>query len=78
MDELRPELAEKAIATGLAAYPEFAEFGPRLELVKLFRGQALQVKFAREDRPGGERAWAFQNAVIGEYKRLTGEAVPLH
>ena len=71
--EVDAALAARALEAGLALHPEFAAHAPRVVRVPVFRGTALKVEYGSAERPEGTAAWDFQNAVIKEYKRLSGE-----
>jgi len=71
-DDIHSELAEKALREGLAKYPRFSAFGPKLTARKLFQGNAYMLQYADQPPRDDPDAWEFQNAVVKAYKRLAG------
>ena len=70
--EIDPKIAEQALKEALEKYPDFGQFGPRLEWRALFQGGAWTVQYDQDpprDMPG---AWDFQNAFVKGYKRMAG------
>ncbi len=73
MDEeaIDPALAAKALEEGARAFPRFAEMEPRIEVVKLFRGSTLQVKFGKDQRKQGDPDnFAYEKVVLKTYRAL--------
>lgn len=69
-----PALAAKAIEEGVKAFPKYAEMGPRLERVPLFKGSMLAVRFADDRREKGDPDnFMFEKAVVKAYRALAGE-----
>ncbi len=68
--EVDEGLAAQALQEALERYPDFAEYGPRLEWRALMQGGAFVVQY--RDKPPREapNAWDFQNAVVKRYKSL--------
>jgi hypothetical protein len=70
--EIDPQLARQAIEAGLAKYPRFDAYTPRLIAKPLFQGHALMLEYAEQPPRDDPDAWEFQNAVVKTYKRLAG------
>ncbi len=61
--------ASRAIAEGTKAYPKFANMSPYLEIVKLFRGSQIVVKFKDDRREKGDPDnFAFEKIVVKAYR----------
>ena len=75
MDEERIDeaLAARALEDGARAFPQFADMKPRIEVVKLFRGSTLQVKFGDDKRQQGDPDnFAYEKVVLKTYRALAG------
>jgi hypothetical protein len=76
VDKVEPvdqQLAAKALAAGLAAYPRFAAMKPYVERVALFRGSMLKVEFLDDKRVEGDPDnFAFEKVVVKKYRELGG------
>jgi len=68
--EIDPELAARAMSEGLAKYPRFESYGPKIVARALFQGHALMLEYSEQPARDDPDAWEFQNAVIKAYKRL--------
>jgi hypothetical protein len=73
MTDVDAALAAKALEEGARAYPRFAAMKPRIELVKLFKGSTLTVKFEDDKRvPGDPDNHAYEKVVLKTYRALGG------
>lgn len=70
---LHEPLVKQALQAGLAQYPRFEEYGPRLVYAELMEGGAFLVRFAERPPKETPNLWDFQNAVVKTYKALAGE-----
>jgi len=70
--EIDSNLAAQAMKEGLAKYPRFAAYGPRLAWRPLFQGGAFLLEYDQAPERGDADAWEFQNAVVKAYKRMSG------
>jgi hypothetical protein len=72
-DAIDPSLAERALAEATTTYPKFASMKPYLEMVKLFRGSQIVVKFKDDKREKGDPDnFSFEKAVVRAYRALLG------
>ncbi len=70
-ETIDPTKAAQALAEGAKAYPRFAGMNPYLELVKLFRGSQLVVKFKDDRREKGDpENFAYEKVVVKAYRAL--------
>jgi hypothetical protein len=70
-DAIDPALAAKALEEGAKAFPQFASMKPRLEVVKLFRGSQIVVKYGEDRRTKGDPDnFAYEKVVVKAYRAL--------
>jgi hypothetical protein len=61
--------AQRCLREGVARYPRFAAFAPRLVALPLRQGVTHVVRFGTEPPADDPDVWEFQNVVVKAYRR---------